>query len=1277
MKQKFLAISLMVVSMILGVSPAFAQGAAPKFHVFNFNDGSILQNISDNGKWGVAFGSNQANSLWNFYPKLIDFSNDKVIELLTEGELDGAINCAAATDVTDDGQLVVGNYGNAPAIYHVDRAKWEKLPVPEAPNGFSWDDGYVNSVTPDGKWAVGTMSYNSYFGEIPVLWNLEGTPTIVETLYPLEDMSGFSQDQTRFMSITADGKKIAGCVSYSYPDDVMYFIYDIASETWEPVGYKFDGTHFTSEVEGMHHIDGLVLSNDGKWATGSAYMVKSVDGSEYGNQYKATYILDIENDIFTLYDTTEDAGMVGNVVSNSGIVYASTPDGSPVREWHGRVGSYWYSFDQILKQVYDIDFVGATGYENTGTMWAMSNDGKRFVSFSYPQGESYMVELPETFAELSKQVDLLGNYTITPAFGKKFSTLQTMQIAFDRNVEVVGDASSVAIYDSEGNEIKAANKVDLKAGQTKVIEINFGRAVTLEANTRYSVVIPAGMIQIAGDPEQKNKEITVRYTGREKAPVKVTGISPADGASVALVNLTSNPIVATFDADLSLCENPDNAPKAHLYLQNEDNTEELLADMYALIAADQLLVYPLNDQYLYEGSTYRVSIDAGTVADITGNNANEAISFTYKGSYVREITGDDNTIFDENFDDWSSAFAQILLYEGDHNAPAAEMTAFEFDADNTPWNFSLRDSDATADYAAASHSIYANKGKSDDWMSTPQLYIPDDKCVLTFDAQTLDNTGDKLKVVIWENKEVINTLTDRVMEDYRANAKVIMDKELKSGGSQTLAGEWEHFAFDLAEYAGKEIYIGFVNENENKGMVFVDNVSVKRNAEFVISLETETTVVRQNNIEIKGRIRVDNETETYTTASFTLKDAEGKTLEVISEDGLALKQGDIYSFKFANRLPLEYGKTVKYTVDVALGEHKNSVRGTIKNLSFTPTKRVVVEKMTGNTCVNCPKGIIAFDLLHDTYGELFIPVAIHTYTGDPFGSGLSAYSSFLGLVGAPSGVVNRSGVVTYPMDQDENGAWRYSNPNDPLWWDAVAAEFKVLSEADINVKSAVYNTESKTIDIPVMTKFAVDAEGLNLNLFAVILENRLDGAYQVSNLSGYTDPILGEWGQGGEYGKPAVPYTYDHVARGIYGTTWNGTGGLIPSNVVSGEVYENTLSLAIPETIRDIKNCEAVVMLIDANNGKVLNAAVGKLYDAASVDGIEQSNDINIIAVRDNVVVTTEGEAQVEIIGVNGAVINRANGYNNITVNANGYRGIAIVRVVTEGSTKIQKVVLK
>lgn len=1276
MKQLLLAVSVMIAGGLSGSICAHAQESAkPTFHVFNFTDGSILQNISDNGDWGVAYGTNSANALWSFYPKLIDFSTNKVTELLTDEELDGAVNSAAACDVTDDGKLIVGNYDNSPAVYRVETGKWEKLPVPECPAGFSWDDGYVNTVTPDGKWAVGTMSYNSYFGEIPVLWSLEGTPSVVETIYPIEDMSGGSQDQTRYTDISADGKRIAGCISYSYPSEVVYFIYYVDTQTWEPIGFDIEGGRYIPKADGIHHANGVSLSADGKWATGSLYMVTPVEGSEFGNEYVVSYAYDIDNKIFTVYDSTEDAGMVGNVITSDGIVFASTPEASPVREWYGRVGNYWYPFSQILKQIYDIDFVGATGYENTGTMWAMSADARRFVSFSYPQGESYMVEMPADYADLAKQVDLLGNYTITPADGEKFSSLQTMEIAFDRNVEIAGEAGDVVILDADGNEVKAANKVELKAGQSKIVELSFGRAVTLEDGKQYSVVIPAGTIQIAGDADNGNKEIRVSYTGRAKTPVVMTSVSPANGASVAQINLTSNPVVVTFDTNITLCDASSSTPKAHLYLQGEGE-EEKLADMYVLVSENQALIYPLTDQYLFEGSTYRINVEAETVADITGNNANEEFSFTYKGSYVREINSDSNVIFEDDFNDWNATFAQILLYEGDHNAPSADMASFEFDADNTPWNFSIRDNDGT-DYAAASHSVYANGGKSDDWMSTPQLYIPDNKCILSFDAQSLDSKGDHLKVVVWENSEVVNILTDGVMEQFRNEAVVLMDEELKPGASDNLAGEWTHYAFELADYAGKDIYIAFVNENENKGMIFVDNLSVKRNAEFLISLDNETTVVRRDNATIKGRVRVENETETYSAIELVLKDAEGNQVDKISESGLSLKQGDIYSFTFAVPLPLEYGKTAKYTVDVTLGEHNNSARGEIKNLYFTPTKRVVVEKMTGNTCVNCPKGIIAFDLLHEAYGDLFIPVAIHTYTGDPFNSGLSGYSSFLGLSGAPSGVVNRSGVVTYPLAQDETGKWIYSNPNDPLWWDAVASEFETLAEADINVVDPQYDTAEKIIKIPVQTKFAVDAEGLNINLFAVVLENQLDGAYQTNNLSGYSDPLLGEWGKDGEYGKSAVPYVYDHVARGVYGTTWNGTGGLIPSEVVSGEVYTNDLVLTIPETIRNIENCEVAVMMIDANTGKILNAAMSKLYDVLSVKGINTDNNVSIRTADGMVEAAFDGEAEMEIFGIDGMRIGRVSGYEKATLSVGGYKGVAIVRVASENFTVVKKVVVR
>lgn len=1256
---------------------AYSQSVEkPTFHVFNFNDGAILRNISDNGKWGVAYGTNDANSLWMAFPKLINFDDDKVTELLTEEESNGLINSASANDVTDDGSIVAGSYDFRPAIYHTATGEWEKLPTPEAPNGSVWDNGVVNAITPDGKYAVGTMSYNSYYGEIPVLWSLEGTPTMIETNWPDEDLSGTSQNQTRFTDISTDGKRIVGCVSYSYINTVMYFLYHVDSKTWEPIGYNIVDNKYVPRHEYIHHCNSVTLSKDGKLVSGTMYMIEPIEGSQYFNEYVAPFVYDVDNDSFTIYNDINDHGMVITAIENDGTIFASTPDGSPVREWHCRVDGYWYSFDQILRQIYDIDFNGATGYDNTGTMWAMSNDGLRFVSFPYPIGESYMVELPATFPELAKQVDLLSSYNITPAVDKSFSKLQTMQIAFDRDVEVIGEAESIIIFDENGNEVKAANKIALKTGETKIVDISFGRAVTLEDGVKYNVVIPEGTIQILGDPERKNKTITASYTGRAQTPVTMVSASPADGASVAQINLTANPIVVTFDTDVILCENPENLPKAHLYQIYEDATEELLVDMYVLAANNQILIYPINDQYLFENSNYKVRIDAGTVSDIIGDNPNEAFELNYKGSYVREINSDDNVIYQENFDNWNSAFSQTILYEGDHNNPTDEMKSFEFDADNTPWNFSLRDNE-NYDYAAASHSLYNPAGKSDDWLSTPQLYIPDNKCILTFDAQSLQNTGDHIKVIIWENSEVINILNDRTIEDYRNEGKVIFDTQLYSGGSENLTGEWQHFTYELADYAEKDIYIAFVNENENKGMIFIDNVVVKRQAEFIISLESESVVVRQDKATIKGRIKVENETETYSEISLTLKDAAGNEVETIQDNGLSLKMGDIYSFTFNNQISLEYGRTNKYTVEVKLGEHKNTARGAIKNLYFKPTKRVVVEKFTGNTCVNCPKGIIAFDLLEEAYGDLFIPIAIHTYTGDPFNSGLSEYSSFLGLIGAPSGVVNRSGEVTYPLAQDAQGAWIYSDPQNPLWWDAVAKEFETFAEADIKIVDAQYNTTNKTISIPVNTTFAVDAEGQNINLFGVILENGLDGVSQINGLAGFSDPLLGEWGKDGEYGKAAVPYTYDHVARGVYGTTWNGTGGIIPANVTSGVVYENTLTLNIPESIRNIQNCDAVVMMIDANTGKVINAAMSKIYDVTSVEGIDTDANISVESRNGMVIVNMQGEGYAELYATDSRMISATEGHSQITLNTNGYTGVAIVKINSDNNSYIRKMIIK
>lgn len=1275
MKKNFLKSFILSTTVLTCVGFNASAVERPEFQVFNFEDGSIVQNISNNGKWAVANGINPANTLWTFFPKLIDLSktSDNVIELLTKEELGGSVNSASANDITDDGKLIVGNYANAPAIYHVDTQKWEMLPTPNAPYDSPWVDGIVSAVTPDGKWAVGKMSAKAYFYEEPVLWSLEGTPTIVETNWPMEDLSGNWQEQTRFTGISADGKTIIGCVSYSYPDDVMYFIYDVDSKEWFPIGFDIKDGKYEPKFEGIHHANDVVLSPNGKYATGSLYMVKFEDGSNNASQYTVPYLYDIENDKFEIYDGIEDVGMSGGAVGDDGVIYASTPDGNPVRNWHARVDNYWYSFNSIVKQIYDIEFVGATGYDNTGTMWAMSSDGLKFCSFTYPIGESYIVEMPKTLSELAPQIDLLKNYSVTPQEGAIMSSISSVSISFDRYVEVIGDKSSVQIQDSEGNVLKNSVTFKAESEESKTLNIGF-RSPVLEDNKTYYVVIPSGSFQILGDETKKNNEIRILYKGRSSKPVALKSINPSDGSSVALLNNSSNPILMTFDANLALGESSATNAPGHLYVIDKDNSEELVADLYIAVSGQQALLYPISEQRLFEGSNYKVVVDAGAVTDLSGSNGNEQFSVTYVGTYVREINPGASTLFSEDF---SKGLANMMLYEGDHNTPTEEMISIDFsDADNYPWSLATDDS---SDLAASTHSVYTNGGQSDDWMVIPQLYIDDELTVLSFDAQSYKAKNDVLKVLIWENDDVINNLTSTVIENFRNNATIEFSEVLTPGKTEeNLFGEWTHYAVDLAKYAGKNIYIAFYNDNTNQSVMFVDNVIVKRNMDFIVSLETNSTVVSQKDAKIQGRLKVENETETYKNFVATLNDTEGNQVDQLSAN-VELKYGDIYSFEFTKTLPLEIGKTNSYTVDIKLDEAEISTAGEIKNLYFKPTKRVVLEKCTGQGCGNCPLGIVMTEKLQETYGDLFIPIAIHAYTGDSFGIGIVPnYAQALGLSAAPTGIVNRNGHIASPMMSQMNGdkkEYIYTSTAEPLWWDDVATEFNTLADADIQIRDAQYNTTTKTIKIPVEYKYAVDATGMNVNLFGVVMENNLRGS-QSNYFSAETDPLLGEWGEGGIYGESVVrKYYYNHVVRGAYGITFNGTGGHIESDVVAGETYTTEINMTIPETIKEIANCEAVVMMIDANTGKVINAASAKIYDEAGIDNVNVE-DIDVRISSSAIEVNANGAIEVTIYSAEGYVLSSVKGCDVVNIPSIDYNGLGIVKVVAGDAVVVKKVVL-
>jgi hypothetical protein len=60
-----------------------------------------------------------------------------------------------------------------------------------------------------------------------------------------------------------------------------------------------------------------------------------------------------------------------------------------------------------------------------------------------------------------------------------------------------------------------------------------------------------------------------------------------------------------------------------------------------------------------------------------------------------------------------------------------------------------------------------------------------------------------------------------------------------------------------------------------------------------------------------------------------------------------------------------------------------------------------------------------------------------------------------------------------------------------------------------------------------------------------------------------------------------------------------------------------------------------------------------------------------------NIIVKADAQSNVTVYNVAGTAIANANGQGEISVSANGYTGVALVRVTSANGTTVQKVVVK
>lgn len=1187
-------ILLMTSAMMAATALMAQQTHEYKLHRYDTTDGGILWGINSTGEWGIIrLGSVSAGGTAT--PKLYNVETEEAFEVRYDGHI------ISINDVTADGNTIVGELNGKPVAYNRATGELKSFGMRE-----KWTYGTLTSITPDGKWAVG--SYSGYMGEFedseltgdyyfsPLMVNVETGDTLALPGMPSLDMAHLDQHALVLNKITPDGRYAIGQMDWyiMQPQSGFTFIYDTQQHSYQVLAFEEnDNTDWTPLYPDLHHIDGCTMSPNGRYLAGSAYITKPQAGSFFFNEYTVPFRYEIETKELEIFDNGESNNMDIGAITDSGVLIGSQETGSPLRNFRVLINDKnWISFSQICQQYYGFNFLERTGYEYTGTVTGVSGDGSRIVSFPDPTGESFIFDFGCPVEEACAGIDLLNNYTVTPEEDSNFALISNIEINFGRNVQIIGNGSNVHLYKSDGTLVMnglSNGGLTMKTGSRNTVVASF-RPRPLEEGIDYFVVIDAGAIAVGSDASLTNREIRIRYSGRANVPVYVVKATPADHAQLRQIDNASSYILLDFDTRIKCTEN------ALAYIERvEDGSRLTLMNVAAGRTDDtrhQLLLTPSSTVYLYAGEEYRLVLEAGSVCDYSDNasSLNERFEIIYHGTYVRE--GSNETVmFADDFNNPNASLTSWLRYEGDHLTPNSMMEAWGFDADNNPWNYTLHDTEESADYFAGSHSMYKKAGKSDDWMITPQLAIPlDGKAELSFDAQSYDpNKQDWLTLYVYENHRVLSYLNSSIIEDIRKTA-VLLDSMLLYPGAEPelTADEWTHYTYSLARWAGKDIYVAFVNQNDNQSAIFVDNVRIQREVNYSIGFSNRDRVVALESIKIAGQLTVLCD-ETEGQASLTLRDAEG--LEVSHIEWATIPdKGKPIEFSFEHPLPLTIGCEVGYTIDVQIGQKIDSYKGTIQNLAFEPVKRVVLEEMTGTTCVNCPLGIVAIEHCEQAFGDRFIPIGIHSYQGDNLGSGFLDYTTFLGIMGAPMARINRLPEVYSPMYRKNDEFYYRDVEDEALWYDVVSKELDRLTSADLVLQTTI-SDNGKQLSHKADLRYALSANNQQLSLLIAVLEDGVQ-SYQLNNFSNIVSETLSDWCNGGPYAEYAViPYSHDHVLRGIIGQTYSGTIGLFPSDLEGGQTYSAIFDSPCPASIDNLNNVSTVAILIDTQTGLVINAA--------------------------------------------------------------------------------------
>lgn len=562
-------------------------------------------------------------------------------------------------------------------------------------------------------------------------------------------------------------------------------------------------------------------------------------------------------------------------------------------------------------------------------------------------------------------------------------------------------------------------------------------------------------------------------------------------------------------------------------------------------------------------------------------------------------------LLNENFDgDWTGNFT---TYDLDHQAPVEVVRTIFLDSQGVarPW-WHAKDDTKDTDRFFISHSYYRTPAQSTDWAVSNAMTIPTKDFVLSFDAQSIAlRSGEEHALSdLW-----VFMTEQPVTADWQpaaADAAHVI-KAIPYGEDRgNCKGEWTHYEFKLDEYVGKTIYISFANLNNDKDILAVDNVMVRRFDDAELSASSPEYIVN-GDFDVQAVVKGTSEAG-FDNWTITFECGDVKK----TETGVSLANGQEQNYTFT--APVAGDQKAEYTVTLSRdGMHDIVATGSTTGLAFQTTRRILVEETTGVWCGNCPTAMYTLENLEtdEAYEGRILPVGIHV-GNDPMV--VSEYETMFGIGAvAPMMRVDRDFTLIGVNEND----FRYDPTNEKSAAYAILKYLDRETIADIEVKGSYLKNGNKITGVDVTVEYtpAVTMDGNNYRIGFILTENNVNRGDAPRSIWAQHNYLTGDASVGKEnpfYSLPAsiANMYFQDVARQIYG--FRGEENTVPARALpAGEKVSYNTQLGLPDPTAtnpdgtvtvpglDTRNLYITAFIIDAETSTVVNSARVALSDEA------------------------------------------------------------------------------